>query len=60
MRSALVVGGANGIGLSIATLLANRTDYEKIYIVDKALVSDEYSSMSYKNLQKVSTTPASG
>lgn len=47
MRSALVVGGANGIGLSIATLLANRTDYEKIYIVDKALVSDEYSNPKF-------------
>ena len=34
MRKALIVGGANGIGLSIATIFANREDYEKIYIVD--------------------------
>lgn len=37
MRKALIVGGANGIGLSIATILANRKDYEKIYIVDKCI-----------------------
>ena len=42
MKNALVVGGANGIGLSIATQLANRKDYEKIYIVDKVLVADEF------------------
>ena len=34
MKRALVVGGANGIGLSIATELAAREDIEKVYIVD--------------------------
>ena len=42
MRKVLVVGGANGIGLSIATELANRIDVETVYIVDKASISDEY------------------
>ena len=30
MKKALVVGGANGIGLSIATELAARPDVEKV------------------------------
>lgn len=37
MRKALVVGGANGIGLSIAVELASREEFETIYIVDRAL-----------------------
>lgn len=41
MRRALVVGGANGIGLSIATELANRNNCEKIYIVDRSSVAGE-------------------
>ncbi len=41
MKRALIVGGANGIGLSIATELSRRSDVEKVYIVDKAMVSDE-------------------
>ncbi len=32
---ALIVGGANGIGLSIATTLASREDVDHIYIVDR-------------------------
>ena len=42
MRQGLVVGGANGIGLSIATELAKSDEFEKIYIVDKLPVADEY------------------
>lgn len=42
MRWGLVVGGANGIGLSIATELAKSDEFEKIYIVDKLPVADEY------------------
>ena len=34
MREALIVGGANGIGLAIATLLAEDAEYGKIYIDD--------------------------
>ena len=41
MKNALVVGGANGIGLSIATELAKRSDVEKVYIIDKSLISSE-------------------
>ena len=36
MRNALIVGGANGIGLAIASEIASRQEYEKVYIVDKA------------------------
>ena len=42
MKRALVVGGANGIGLSIATELAKRADIETVYIVDKTILKDEY------------------
>ncbi|MBO7193922.1 MAG: SDR family NAD(P)-dependent oxidoreductase [Bacteroidaceae bacterium] len=41
MRRALIVGGANGIGLSIATSLAKREEFEKIYIVDKTVIDNE-------------------
>ena len=42
MKRILVVGGANGIGLSIATELAKRETTEIVYIVDKSVVADEY------------------
>lgn len=48
MKKALVVGGANGIGLSIATELAARPDMEKVYIVDKAAVADEYVNPKFE------------
>ena len=35
IRQILVVGGANGIGLSIATELANRNSTDIVYVVDK-------------------------
>ncbi len=35
MRRALVVGGANGIGLAIAALMAERSEVERVYVVDK-------------------------
>ncbi len=41
MRCVLIVGGANGIGLSIATELAKREDCEKVYIVDRVRVAEE-------------------
>lgn len=41
MKRALVVGGANGIGLAIAHCLANREDIEQVIIVDKANVDVE-------------------
>ena len=51
MRKALVVGGANGIGLSIATELAKRTDVEKVYIVDKASLAEEYANEKFEAYQ---------
>lgn len=51
MKKALVVGGANGIGLSIATELASRNDIEKVYIVDKAAVASEYMNLKFDAYQ---------
>ena len=51
MKQALVVGGANGIGLSIATQLAKREDVEKIYIVDRASVSEEHANSKFESVQ---------
>jgi len=51
MKNALVVGGANGIGLSIATELAKRKDVDKIYIVDKSPLSDEFINDKFKIYQ---------
>lgn len=49
MKRILVVGGANGIGLSIATELVKRDHCEKVYIVDKVAPDKEYlnSKMEY-------------
>lgn len=41
MRRVLIVGGANGIGLSIAHVLAKRDDIELIYILDRSNVANE-------------------
>lgn len=51
MKIALVVGGANGIGLSIATELAGRPYIEKVYIVDKAPISEEYANEKFEPYQ---------
>ena len=51
MRRALVVGGANGIGLSIATLLANDTRYDKVYIVDRASIDAEFCHPKFESIQ---------
>lgn len=48
MKDVLVVGGANGIGLAIATELAIRDCINKIYIVDKATLSDEYNNDKFE------------
>lgn len=42
MSRALVVGGANGIGLTIATLFAESERYDRVYIVDRCEVSAEH------------------
>ena len=41
MKRILIVGGANGIGLSIAKVLASREDTEQVYIIDKAPLAVE-------------------
>lgn len=51
MKKALIVGGANGIGLSIATELAKRMDCEKIYIVDKSELSKDYYNAKFECYQ---------
>ncbi len=49
IRTALVVGGANGIGLSIATELAKREECEKVYIVDKAPLAEENNNEKFEH-----------
>lgn len=51
MKRALVVGGANGVGLSIATELAKRQDIEIVYIVDKAVVASEFMNEKFESHQ---------
>ena len=51
MKRALVVGGANGMGLSIATELAAREGIEKVYIVDKAAISNEFMNPKFEGQQ---------
>ena len=51
MKRALVVGGANGIGLSIATELAKRNDCEKVYIVDRVSIAKEYMHHKFDSYQ---------
>lgn len=47
----LVVGGANGMGLGIATELAKRDSVEKVYIVDKAPLSEECTHSKFESFQ---------
>lgn len=42
MKRVLIVGGANGIGLSIAKVLSSKTETERVYIIDKEPLLDEY------------------
>ena len=51
MKKALVVGGANGVGMSIATQLAKCENYEKIYIIDKVVVSGEFANPKFESIQ---------
>lgn len=48
MKNVLIVGGANGIGLSIATEIAKRKDCETIYIVDKSVIADEFNNEKFR------------
>ena len=51
MKRILIVGGANGIGLAMAMQLSNRKSTERIYIVDKAQLAEEYSNDKIKTFQ---------
>ena len=51
MKRVLVVGGANGIGLAIATELANRPTIKKVYVVDKAPLQEEYQRDKIEGFQ---------
>ena len=51
MKKVLIVGGANGIGLSIAKVLTCRKDIEKVYIVDKAPLAVEYQEEKIESAQ---------
>lgn len=42
MRKVLIVGGANGIGLSIAKVLTSREQIDKVYIIDKSPLAADY------------------
>ena len=51
MKRILVVGGANGIGLGIATELATRPQTEKVYIVDKLPLEHKYKKDNIEAFQ---------
>lgn len=51
MKRALIVGGANGIGLSIATELAKREDVDKVYIVDKVVLAEDNQNEKFESYQ---------
>jgi len=47
----LVVGGASGIGLSMATLWAREKGVEQVYIIDKAPLDPEYQQPKIRVVQ---------
>ena len=51
IRRILVVGGANGIGLAIAQEMARRESTERVYIVDKAPLMEEYAHPKIQSFQ---------
>ncbi len=51
MKRILVVGGARGIGLSIATELASRETVLKVYIVDKLELESQYRQQKIESYQ---------
>ena len=47
VKRVLVVGGASGIGLSIATEFAKQKDCDKVYIVDKLGLSEHHENSKF-------------
>lgn len=48
MSDALVIGGANGIGLAIVTLLAEDERFDNIHIVDRQTVASEFQHPKFR------------
>lgn len=51
MKRVLVIGGANGIGLSIVSELVKQDECEKVYIVDKIKLSEEFKHTKIESYQ---------
>ncbi len=51
MKRMLVVGGANGVGLSIAEEMAHRDTTEAVYVVDKAPLQKQYAHPKISSFQ---------
>lgn len=51
MKRVLIVGGANGIGLSIAKVLTAKEETERVYVVDKASLAVEYKEEKIESFQ---------
>ena len=51
MKRILIVGGANGIGLSIAKVLARCETTERVYIIDKASLAEEHKEPKIESIQ---------
>ena len=51
MKKMLVVGGANGIGLSIALEMSKRETTEKVYLVDKSPLLAQYAHPKIESFQ---------
>lgn len=51
MKRILIVGGANGIGLAMAMNLVKRPSTEKVYIVDKEPLAEEYRNEKTESIQ---------
>lgn len=51
MKRILIVGGANGIGLSMAHVLAEKVETKKIFVVDKAELAEEFRHKKIESVQ---------
>lgn len=51
MKQALIVGGANGIGLAIAHQLSRRNEIQIIHIVDREPISQSHDHIKFQYSQ---------